>query len=201
MLFLGFLFLGAAAGLLLFGNEILGRMQSGSRTSSTLDQLQPLQVQTPVVIGDVQEARTALEVGDEAPDFTLAQLQGEAITLADLRGQPVILNFWATWCAPCVFEMPELEAAYHNYRQDDLVVLGLNYDEDALTIERFLQDELDTTVTFPILLDEHAHTADEYVVYNLPTTYFIDRNGLITAVHRGPLTARQIADYLALGGN
>lgn len=194
MLFLGFLFLGASAGLLLFGNEIVGHMQSGNRTSSTLDELQPLQVQTPVVIGDVQETRTALEIGDEAPNFTLPQLQGDAITLVDLRGQPVVLNFWATWCAPCRIEMPELQTVYQEYQDEELVILAINREEDAERISDFFYDEME--LTFTPLLDEDTLVANLFNVFNMPTTYFVDAEGTITAVHRGAMSKAQIEGYL-----
>jgi thiol-disulfide isomerase/thioredoxin len=108
-----------------------------------------------------------------------------------------MLNFWATWCAPCVFEMPELEAAYEAYRENGLMILAINRAEEQDRVNDFLQNELDVAVTFPILLDEEVTVANRYQIVNMPTTYFIDGAGTITAVHRGPLTREQIDDYLS----
>jgi peroxiredoxin len=138
----------------------------------------------------------APQPGEAAPLFLLSDLQGQEVGLAQHRGQPVILNFWATWCAPCIFEMPELQSAYEAHREDGLVILGLNRDEEQAVVSDFLADDLTINIDFPILLDEQAIVADSYGVLNMPTTYFIDAEGIVSAVHRGPLTQAQIDAYL-----
>lgn len=92
--------------------------------------------------------------------------------------------------------MPELQAAYENSNYEPLV-LGVNYEEELETIEAFLAEDLDAPITFPILLDEEGGTANEYGVANLPTTFFVNNQGHVTAVHRGPLTLEQIESYLS----
>lgn len=190
----GLLLLGAAVVLLLYGNDLL---DSGSPAAGgDGEPLGSLEIGTPTAVRAPINIAPAPQPGEEAPAFVLSDLQGEEVTLAQFRGQPVILNFWATWCAPCIFEMPELQAAYEAHRDDGLVVLGLNRDEAQPTVADFLANDLDVAVDFPILLDDHALVSDSYGVLNLPTTYFVDGDGLVSAVHRGPLTLEQIEAFL-----
>ncbi|HSM58871.1 MAG TPA: TlpA disulfide reductase family protein [Candidatus Sulfomarinibacteraceae bacterium] len=195
----GFFFLALAAILLLFGDRLLARLQPTPEPISALEGIEPLEVAPSTTTLQPDFGQGAPQVGDRALAFMLEDLQGNQVRLADYAGQHVVLNFWATWCAPCVFEMPELQATYEQLQPEGVVVLGLNWDEEPDTVEAFLERELDVTITFPILFDEHAETAGRYGVYNLPTTYFVNPQGVITAIHRGPLTEAQIEDYLAEG--
>ena len=94
----------------------------------------------------------AVRLGSPAPDFTLTDLAGELYTLSDHLGQVVLINFWTTWCPPCIEEMPALQEAYDRYREQGFVVLGINWteDDDREQIEPFIQE---LELTFPILLD------------------------------------------------
>jgi peroxiredoxin len=135
-------------------------------------------------------------VGDTAIDFTLANLDGTAVTLSDHLGQPIVINFWASWCGPCRIEMPELQTLHDQYAADGLVILAVNQAETADVAASFFFDEMGLTFANP-LLDSETTVADKYGVRNLPTTLFIDANGQITAVHRGPAVLSQFEDYLA----
>ncbi len=150
---------------------------------------------------DETELAGAIQVEDIAPGFYLDNSSGEQISLEALRGQPVIVNFWATWCAPCRVEMPEFEQALNDYEDENLVILALNREEDPGTVANFFSEEnlfdteLDTT--FLSLFDTTATVAEAYGVFNMPTTYFINAEGEVTAVHRGPLARVQLDDYMA----
>lgn len=132
-------------------------------------------------------------IGHPAPDFTLPTLEGEPVTLADLRGRPVVLNFWASWCLPCRSEMPELERLHQRLRPAGVVVLGVNQAEDAATVARFRQA---LAITFPTALDSRAGVSRLYGVDSLPTTFFVDREGVIRDVFIGPMTDAVLADRL-----
>ena len=115
------------------------------------------------------------EVGRTAPDFTLTDMQGQQVTLSALKGKVVILNFWATWCPPCRQEMPSMEELYRTYKEQGLVILAVNVEENgAPLVKRFLER---TPYSFPILLDGSAVVQNNYMVYRLPETFIIDRNG------------------------
>jgi peroxiredoxin len=118
-------------------------------------------------------------VGHSAPDFVLAALDGRIIKLSRLRGHAVLLNFWATWCAPCRVEMPWLEELSRTYRKQGLEVLGLSMDdEDRDSVVKFVRDR---HIDYPILLRD-AVVADAYGgVQYLPQTFFIDRSGKIVS--------------------
>ncbi len=137
-----------------------------------------------------------LTVGDTAYEFQLSNLEGEIVNLSDHLGHPVIVNFWASWCAPCRIEMPELQAVYDNYQDQGLVILAINQAETAKTASSFFFDQMGLTFTNP-LLDEDTLTAQNYGVFNLPTTYFINAEGVVTAIHRGPAVESQLEGYLA----
>lgn len=119
--------------------------------------------------------------GFSAPDFTLDLLGGGTVTLSDLRGKPVVLNIWATWCPPCRKEMPAIEKVYRSYKDLGLVVIGLNLtsQDSEPAVSAFIQ-QLD--LTFPIALDRDGSVGDRYQLMGLPTTFFIDRQGVIQAV-------------------
>ncbi|MEM8856974.1 MAG: TlpA disulfide reductase family protein [Chloroflexota bacterium] len=142
----------------------------------------------------------AVQAGQAAPDFTLITAEGEQITLSELRGRPVIINFWATWCAPCRFEMPELQETFEDYAGNDLELLAINREEDKAQIDQFfveLSADEGIEFTFPALLDSQAKVAESYGVFNMPTTFFVDAEGTVSAVHFGPLVRSQIDEYLA----
>lgn len=132
-------------------------------------------------------APPAPQKGFTAPDFTLETTNGEMITLTSLRGKPVMLNFWASWCPPCRAEMPSIQTIFERYG-DQVVFLGINAtSQDSLTSAYQLIDELD--LTFSILLDTSGTVGRAYRVFSLPTTFFIDRQGVIREiVVGGPLS-------------
>lgn len=111
-----------------------------------------------------------------APDFTIEDTQGVTHSLADYRGQVLVVNFWATWCPPCVKEMPSLQRAWEELRKEDIAVLAINMGEQKQAIEDFIQKY---PVELPILLDKDFDMADAWSVTGLPTTYVVDSEGQI----------------------
>ncbi len=131
-------------------------------------------------------------VGHPAPDFTLTQLDGSRVNLAALRGQPVVLNFWATWCPPCRGELPQLQAASRRYA-GQVAILGVNQVEPTGAVQTFAEQ---MGLTFPIPLDGDGRASRLYGVRSLPTTFFIDREGIIRQIQIGSLTEATLADML-----
>ena len=113
-------------------------------------------------------------IGRPAPDFTLRDLKGNQVSLSGFRGQPVVLNFWATWCAPCRVEMPYLEELHTKYKDQGLVIIGMNTETDYMKVKRFAE----SLVSYTVLLDGSTQ-AQAYDVSGIPTTYYIDRKGVI----------------------
>lgn len=118
----------------------------------------------------------AVQVGDEAPDFDLMSESGQPIQLKDFRGKFVILNFWATWCPPCVEELPSLERFHGQFASRGVVVLGVSEDEDRAAYEQFLKK---AGVQFPTVRDPNRKVSHQYGTFKYPETYFIDRQGKV----------------------
>lgn len=136
-------------------------------------------------------------VGAPAPDFTLADPDGVRYTLSELRGQVVVLNFWATWCTPCRIEMPMLQARYDRDRENGLIVLGVNFDEPAADVRLFGRE---LGISFPLLLDPGAGVQRLYRVRGYPSTFVVDREGKLVVEHIGLMSASQLDDYLGQTG-
>ena len=123
------------------------------------------------------------DIGHPAPDFTLVNLEGDEVALSDFKGQPIILNFWATWCGPCRAEMPSLQAASVSL-DGQAVILGVNVREQPSAVGPFLDQY---GVTYPVVLDEGGRIQTLYRIRAFPTTYFIDEQGVITEIISGAL--------------
>lgn len=119
--------------------------------------------------------------GFPAPDFTLDLLGGGQVMLSELRGKPVIVNVWASWCGPCRAEMPAIEKVYQTYKELGLVVIGLNttYQDSETDAAAFVKE---FGLTFPIALDRDGGVSRRYLVTGLPSTFFIDRKGIVRSV-------------------
>lgn len=126
-------------------------------------------------------AMAGIESG-EAPDFTLKSNSGENVRLAEQKGEVVMLNFWASWCAPCREEMPHLNALNETYEDLGFKLLGVNVDENTKDASRAIEK---LKVQFPVLFDSENSVADLFKVDAMPTTIIIDRNGEIRHLHRG----------------
>lgn len=128
-----------------------------------------------------QDRLAAPQEGFLAPDFTLNSLTSNETTLSDLRGKPVIINFWASWCPPCRAEMPAFQQTHIEFLSKDLVILGINAtNQDQITaVEEFVANN---NITFPILLDQNGSVSSLYNLYSLPTTIFIDEFGIIQKI-------------------
>jgi len=191
-IFFGFALLGAAAVLLIFGGDLFSRSE---QEVVTLDEIPTFGTPVTSAAAPILSGLGGLEVGAAAPNFIANDLDGNPIELSELAGQPVILNFWATWCAPCRIEMPELQATYETYQDDDLIILAVNRQETPDIIRPYFYDEMQ--LTFTPLIDESGLVANLYGILVMPTTYFINSEGMITAIHRGPLTESQLDGYLS----
>jgi peroxiredoxin len=128
--------------------------------------------------------------GHPAPDLTLTTPQGEVLQLSALEGQVVLVNVWATWCPPCRAEMPAIEAAYAQYREQGFVVLAVNLREDQRAVADFMAQH---GLTFPALLDTDGAVSARYQARVVPSSFFVDRRGVVRAVYRGPMPRSIIA--------
>jgi thiol-disulfide isomerase/thioredoxin len=126
------------------------------------------------------ELSTTLTAVDpvEAPDFTLDDMDGVAHALSALRGNYVLVNFWATWCPPCRKEMPSLEYLYQRYKEKSFRVLAVNQWEDSDHVFSYM-GELEVFPSFPILFDPQSQVSERYGVRGLPTSFIIDPEGRI----------------------
>ncbi len=138
------------------------------------------------------------EVGRAGPDFVLEAPQGGSLRLSDLQGQPVVLNFWASWCGPCRAEIPELVAAYETHRGAGLVIVGIDLQEADSSVLEFA-DEFG--IQYPIVIDRDGEVADAWrlggPIEGIPSSYFLDTTGVIRALYYGPMTAEQLEERLA----
>ena len=125
---------------------------------------------------------TGPEVGKKAPDFTLENLDGESITLSELQGKIVVVNFWQKRCVPCKEEMPLLQAIHDKWKNEDVVVLTINIREDTETIKEFINGK---EYTFPVLFDSQSEVAGQYLIEFIPMTFFIDDKGTIKVIKVG----------------
>lgn len=122
------------------------------------------------------------EIGKLAPDFTLTGLDGQEVSLSGFRGQPVLLNFWATWCGPCRMEMPLLQDVYEKWTGKGLVLLVVNVQESPDLVKEFIED---AGYTFPVLLSPGSKVPLAYNIRGIPATFFIDADGVIRDVKVG----------------
>ena len=132
------------------------------------------------IVPSLQAAMPAL--GSKAPDFTLRSNTGKNLKLSEYRGQVIMLNFWATWCAPCRQEMPQLNRLYEQYRKGGFVMLGVNIDDKSKAAGDLAQQ---LKLAFPVLFDADKQVSRRYDVDAMPSTLLIDRDGNVQYIHRG----------------
>ncbi|MBI2546374.1 TlpA family protein disulfide reductase [Candidatus Woesearchaeota archaeon] len=140
------------------------------------------------VLGVKKTPQTGIEIGAQAPNFILQDLDGKLIKLSDFRGEKVVvLNFWASWCPFCLDEMPDFEAVGKKH-EDDAVILGVNRGEKKEIAFSYAKENLPVSVTYPILLDSNEDVSNVYILRGMPVTYFINKEGIITNRFFGKIT-------------
>lgn len=125
---------------------------------------------------------TAAAASHPAPDFTLTLADGRKMSLAQLRGQVVMINFWASWCGPCRTEMPLLDAMYRKYKPMGFTLVAVNVEPDSKEAQAFLRD---VPVSFPIAYDNDSKMTKLFDVQGMPSSIIIDRRGNARVVHKG----------------
>ena len=139
------------------------------------------------------EVIAAPEIGYVAPDFSLRTSNGILINLHDLKGNPVFINFWATWCGPCVSEMPDIQTLYKKYKKFGLVIIGINQQESTSDVTIFASDY---GITFPLLIDSSGKVNEAYRVNAIPKSFFIDREGVIREIYIGSMSKTEIEIFI-----
>ncbi len=155
--------------------------------STTVPEVEPTSTTLPI----------GLAVGFVAPELTLTDLEGTEIRLSDLRGKPVLVNFWAVWCEFCRVELPEMQEIYQEHQDDGFVILAIDVQEDPARVKAFV-DELG--LTFPIIIDDTGVIMRAYRARGLPTSYFIGPDGVILGKQLGPIDRAWMEEHLALAG-
>ena len=184
LIFGGVLVLLVAFALLLLGPSFLTR---GGKDDSELS--------SAPAIGDTQAAAPpgfagVARVGDAAPDFKLQDLDGNEVSLADMQGKAVMVNFWATTCAPCRHEMPAMQEIFEEYADQGFEILAVNQDLNEEDVAPFFYEEFG--LTFTPVLDPRKAVAHEYGVFALPFSFFIDADGIIQSVKIGAATKGEL---------
>jgi cytochrome c biogenesis protein CcmG/thiol:disulfide interchange protein DsbE len=146
-----------------------------------------------VLISRMPERSPAV-VGSVAPDFAVADLDGNPIRLAELRGRPVVVNFWASWCGPCVEEFPLLEAAARRHEADGLAIVGIIYQDRSEAARAFMSRN---GASWPAAMDPGERVAAAYGILAPPETFFIGRDGTIVARQIGQLSEASLDKQLA----
>ena len=135
----------------------------------------------------------APRVGQPAPDFELPNLDGKVVKLSDFKGQPVWINFWASWCPPCRAETPDVEAAYKAKHPQGLTLLAISIGEDAASVRGYVQS---AGMTSTVLVDSSEVVASRYRVNGIPTHLFVDKDGIVRDLVSGGLSRSSIDQRL-----
>ena len=143
-------------------------------------------------VSSLRRPPVGVEIGELAPDFTVATLEEEPISLSDFRGKIVLVNDFATWCGPCQAETPSLVDVY-NAEGDDVVFIGLNLQESESKVAEF-KDQYN--IPYPLALDPDGKVSELYRPVGLPTSWFIDSEGVVRYVHAGPMTTAMLQETL-----
>jgi thiol-disulfide isomerase/thioredoxin len=130
--------------------------------------------------------------GAIAPEIDLPTLAGGRVKLSDLRGRPVVVSFWNTWCAPCRTEFPELVRVHNEHGPAGLYVLGVNERDQELRTKDVQAFVDEFAVPFDVALDQRGRSRRTYLILGLPTTVFIDTGGVVHRIHRGPISREQL---------
>lgn len=152
------------------------------------------QVSTISDLAAVSDAPVALEVGKRAPDFTARTIDGEAVRLNDMRGKVVLVNFWGTWCAPCIREMPDLEQVYNDFRERGFEILALATQGDTLETVTAFRDNL--ALSFKLIVDTNDVITEQYAITTRPSTFIVNQEGVIVFQNYGPVVASQVIEVL-----
>lgn len=132
-------------------------------------------------------------IGRAAPDFTLDQLDGPPVTLSQLRGQVVVVNFWASWCAECHTEQSTLNETWQQFRDSGVVVVGVNFQDTRTDARNYVRT---AGITYPVVEDTDSRTALAYGVRGIPETFIVDRSGRIVDRVIGPVNAAKLASQI-----
>jgi peroxiredoxin len=187
VLIAGLVILVAAFVFLIFGGSLFGDDEVSQPAVAELTQGDVMTVLLP-------ESGPPLQVGDQPYEFALQGVDGQTVALSQFIGQPILVNFWATWCGPCRIEMPEIQAIWEEHKDDGLVVLALDQSETAEDVQAYF-DELG--LTFTPLLDEGNDTAKNFGLQGtLPASVFINPDGEVSVIHRGVMTRGQLDGFL-----
>ncbi|CAM3551323.1 thiol-disulfide oxidoreductase ResA [Marinicrinis lubricantis] len=132
---------------------------------------------------------SSVKIGSKAPEFKLFGLDQQVHQLADYEGKALVINFWGTFCPPCVNEMPALQKQYDQWKDDNVVVLGINLSESRVTVQSFIDR---FAITFPIIIDNDNEIRNKYNVMSYPTTFFVDSSGVIKDKFIGEMKEQDI---------
>lgn len=170
LLGVGLILIGVAAGVFLFGTGDPAQSSTGTRAGVI-----PVAVEYP------------------APELALPGLDGIEYSLADYRGQVVLVNNWATWCPPCKAEMPTLQDYYDRHRLDGFTLIAIEAGDKADNVRQFVQDY---GLTFPVWVDQGLRALSAFRNESLPSSYVIDRQGVIRLTWTGPISAEMLEKYV-----
>lgn len=141
-----------------------------------------------------QDGQLSVQEGSPAPDFELTTLNGNTVKLSDYKGKKVILNFWASWCPPCVAEMPHMQQFYEDNKENDIEIVAVNLtslDKGMSEIKKFVDEN---NLSFTIPLDKDGTIGIQYETFSIPTSYIIDSNGMIIKKIVGPMNEAMMED-------
>ncbi|HEY70132.1 MAG TPA: TlpA family protein disulfide reductase [Anaerolineae bacterium] len=133
-------------------------------------------------------------VGEMAPDFEMVDVEGETLSLSELQGNVVLINFWATWCGPCRLEMPLLQDRYTRYADQGFEILAVSFDAPLDEVLDFKQEY---ELSFRILIDADETVQDLYRIRGFPTSVIVGRDGVIHTIHFGSISSSQLDSYLS----
>lgn len=149
------------------------------------------QTQSPISAPADNGPTTRFRAGEAAPDFTLNTLDGKPVSLSQLKGKRVLINFWASWCAPCLEEIPALKSAYTDLKAKypDVEFVGVGYQDKTENLKKFAADK---GMQYVILDDKDGKVGDAYRVLGMPTSIFVDSTGIAQHVETGILTKDEV---------
>lgn len=141
----------------------------------------------------VKDHNEKVQVGKAAPDFILPTINGDRFKLSDLEGKAVLINFWGSWCGPCKKEMPAIQSAYDQYKDQNFEVITINIQEAEITANNFMEQN---NISLLVAMDKDGQVYDAYNVYNLPASFFLNPDGTVNRIYEGEMTRKNLDKWV-----